>query len=200
MHRFDAETEEIARLCLDYAIERLRLDPVPLDEPATLAELEADAGQTISAAGRSPGDVMALFGEVLAPTCISSDSPRFLAFIPEAPTKASQLFDVVVSASAIVGSSWMEASGAVYAENQALRWISDLAGLPAGAGGVLRVRWFRREPLRARRRPRGRGGATRRPAGPVAGRARRPGALLAQQHDPHHGCRAAHRPVGRATG
>lgn len=135
MHRFDAETEEIARLCLDYAIDRLRLDPVPLDEPATLAELEAAAGQTISAAGRSPSEVMALFGEVLAPRCISSDSPRFLAFIPEAPTKASQLFDVVVSASAIVGSSWMEASGAVYAENQALRWISDLAGLPAGAGG-----------------------------------------------------------------
>ncbi len=78
---------------------------------------------------------MALFGDVLAPACISSDSPGFLAFIPEAPTKASQLFDVVVSASAIVGSSWMEASGAVYAENQALRWISDLAGLPDGAGG-----------------------------------------------------------------
>lgn len=135
MHRFDAETEEIARLCLDYAIDRLRLDPVPLDEPATVAELEARAGQTISAAGRSPDEVLELFGEVLAPTCISCDSPRFLAFIPEAPTKASQLFDLVVSASAIVGSSWMEASGVVYAENQALRWISDLAGLPAGAGG-----------------------------------------------------------------
>jgi aromatic-L-amino-acid/L-tryptophan decarboxylase len=135
MHRFDAETEEIARLCFDYAIERLRMDPVPLDEPATFEELTERAGQTIGAAGRSPDDVMALFGEVLAPACISSDSPGFLAFIPEAPTKASQLFDVVVSASAIVGSSWMEASGAVYAENQALRWISDLAGLPDGAGG-----------------------------------------------------------------
>jgi aromatic-L-amino-acid decarboxylase len=135
MHHFDAETEEIARLCMEYAIDRLRLDPVPLDEPATLAELEAAAGQTISATGRPPAEVMAQFGEVLAPTCISSDSPRFLAFIPEAPTKASQLFDVVVSASAIVGSSWMEASGVVYAENQALRWISDLAGLPEGAGG-----------------------------------------------------------------
>ena len=27
-------------------------------------------------------------------------------------------------------------AGAVYAENQALRWIADLAGLPARAGGV----------------------------------------------------------------
>jgi glutamate/tyrosine decarboxylase-like PLP-dependent enzyme len=32
--------------------------------------------------------------------------------------------------------SWVEAAGAVHAENQALRFLSDLAGLPAAAGGV----------------------------------------------------------------
>ena len=135
MHRFDDRTEEIARLCFEYAIDRLRMDPVPLDRSLPLAALETLAGTTITAAGRPPEDVMRLFADVLAPACISSDSPRFLAFIPEAPTKASQLFDVVVSASAIVGVSWLEASGAVYAENQALRWLADLAGLPANAGG-----------------------------------------------------------------
>jgi len=30
----------------------------------------------------------------------------------------------------------MEGAGAIYAENQALRWIADLAGLPAEAGGT----------------------------------------------------------------
>ena len=30
----------------------------------------------------------------------------------------------------------MEGAGAVFAENQALRWIADLVGLPASAGGV----------------------------------------------------------------
>lgn len=135
MHRFDERTEEIARLCFEYALDRLRMDPVPLDRSVPLAELTALAGSTITAAGHAPEDVMRLFSRVLAPACISSDSPRFLAFIPEAPTKASQLFDVVVSASAIVGVSWLEASGAVYAENQALRWLADLAGLPANAGG-----------------------------------------------------------------
>jgi glutamate/tyrosine decarboxylase-like PLP-dependent enzyme len=136
VHRFDAGTEEIARLCFDYALARLRMDPVPLDQPATLAELTARVGKTITEDGRPADEVMAQFAEVLAPSCISSDSPRYLAFIPEAPTKASQLFDVVVSASAIVGESWMEASGAVYAENEALRWIADLAGLPPAAGGT----------------------------------------------------------------
>jgi glutamate/tyrosine decarboxylase-like PLP-dependent enzyme len=63
------------------------------------------------------------------------DHPRFLAFIPSAPTDLAMLFDLVVGASSIYGGSWLEASGAVYAENQALRWIADLAGLPEDAGG-----------------------------------------------------------------
>ena len=46
------------------------------------------------------------------------------------------LFDLVVGASSIFGGSWMEGAGAVWAENQALRWLADLAGLPATAGGV----------------------------------------------------------------
>ena len=43
---------------------------------------------------------------------------------------------MVVGASALYGGSWLEGSGAVFAENQALRWISDLANLPSSAGGV----------------------------------------------------------------
>jgi glutamate/tyrosine decarboxylase-like PLP-dependent enzyme len=73
---------------------------------------------------------------VLAPAVISCDSPRFLAFIPAAPTKASLLFDMIVSCSSLSGISWIEAAGAVHAENEALRFLSELAGLPAEAGGV----------------------------------------------------------------
>jgi glutamate/tyrosine decarboxylase-like PLP-dependent enzyme len=43
---------------------------------------------------------------------------------------------MVVACSSLQGTSWMEAAGAVAAENQALRVLSDLAGLPAGAGGA----------------------------------------------------------------
>ena len=76
-----------------------------------------------------------MFAEVLAPACISTDSPRFFAFIPAAPTKTALVFDTVVAASSINTSSWLEASGAVYAENEALRYLADLAGLPPAAGG-----------------------------------------------------------------
>lgn len=136
MHRFDTTTEELIALCFEYATTRLRMDPVPLDQPMTLAELDAAVGPTIGPDGHRPDTVMAWFRDILAPACISADSPAFLSFIPVAPTKASQLFDVVVASSAICASDWLEASGAVYAENQALRWLADLAGLPDHAGGV----------------------------------------------------------------
>jgi len=136
VHHFDETTEQIAQLCFDYAIERLRMDPAPLDHPRTLAELTATVGPTIAAAPQDPETVLGWFRDTLAPACISCDSPGFLSFIPCAPTKASQLFDIVISASAICGSDWLEAAGAIYAENQALRWIADLADFPPAAGGT----------------------------------------------------------------
>ena len=79
---------------------------------------------------------MALWTDVLAPACLSVDHPRYLSFIPNAPTKAAAAFDMLVGASSVYGGSWLEGSGAVYAENQALRWLADLAGLPPEAGGA----------------------------------------------------------------
>jgi glutamate/tyrosine decarboxylase-like PLP-dependent enzyme len=43
---------------------------------------------------------------------------------------------MVVSCASLQGISWLEAAGAVAAENQVLRWMADLAGLPQGAGGT----------------------------------------------------------------
>jgi L-2,4-diaminobutyrate decarboxylase len=118
-----------------YAEDRIRMDP-PLDHPATEAELARNVGQTITREGIGGVDAMRLFSEDLAPTCLSTDHPRFLSFIPCAPSDASVVFDLVVGASSLYAGSWLEGSGAVYAENQALRWIADLAGMPAAAGGV----------------------------------------------------------------
>lgn len=136
MHGHTDATERLAERILAYAEDRFRLDPVPLDGPRTPEELERDAGQTITAAGLGGETALELFDHVLSRACISTDHPRFLSFIPSAPTEAATLFDLVVGASSIYGGSWLEGAGAVYAENQALRWISDLAGFPAGAGGA----------------------------------------------------------------
>jgi L-2,4-diaminobutyrate decarboxylase len=135
MHGFDAETDDLAAEVITYARERLSLDPPPLDGPSSYEDLREAAGATITETGLG-SEALRLFRDILAPACISTDHPRYLSFIPCAPTEASSMFDLVVGASGIYGGSWMEGAGAVYAENQALRWIADLAGLPAQAGGA----------------------------------------------------------------
>ncbi|MEO3936514.1 aminotransferase class V-fold PLP-dependent enzyme [Dermatophilaceae bacterium Soc4.6] len=119
-----------------YAAERLALDPVPLDGALSPEELTARAGVTITPDGLGSTRALGVFTDVLAPSCLSVDHPRYLSFIPCAPTKEAAAFDVVVGASSIYAGSWLEGAGAVHAENEALRWIADLAGLPASAGGV----------------------------------------------------------------
>jgi len=136
MHRYDERTARIADAVFAYMRERLALAPVPLDRGITPDELAARAPAVINAGGNDPEHVLALYRDVLAPAVISSDSPRFLAFIPAAPTKAALLFDMIVSCASLSGISWLEAAGAVHAENEALRFLADLAGLPHAAGGV----------------------------------------------------------------
>ncbi|MEI6867676.1 MAG: aminotransferase class V-fold PLP-dependent enzyme [Actinomycetes bacterium] len=135
MHEFNAEVEALAAEVMEYSLYRLKSDP-PLDGPKSPEELFALAGNTITPEGLGGPAAMELFREVLAKACISTDHPRYLAFIPSAPSEYANLFDLVVGATALYGGSWLEGAGAVFAENQALRWISDLAGLPQSAGGV----------------------------------------------------------------
>src|SRR5438309_1781222 len=133
MHTYDAR---LADLVFDYMRDRLQLDPVPLDHPGDREKLESVLAGLVGEEGHDPSTVLSVYADHLAPAVISCDSPRFLSFIPAAPTKAALLFDMVVSCASISGISWIESAGAVHAENQALRFLSDLAGLPASAGGV----------------------------------------------------------------
>jgi len=136
MHTHDSSLEVLTQAVLRYAVDRMRLDPPPLDQPRTIAELRAMAGRTVTSGGLGGLEALRVFGDVLAPACISVDHPRFLSFVPAAPTEASILFDLVVGASSIYAGSWLEGAGAAFAENEALRWLADLAGMPAEAGGV----------------------------------------------------------------
>src|SRR3954463_8055975 len=136
MHSVDPTTESMIRSVLAYAENRLRLDPVPLDRGSTEpARLDAALKGLPGPGPHTPDRVLGVGASVMAPAVISADSPRFLGFIPAAPTKASLLFDMLVSCASIQGISWLEAAGAVHAENDVLRLIADRAGLPPGAGG-----------------------------------------------------------------
>lgn len=112
-----------------------RLSHAPLGRTATRADLERALAGTILPEGLGPDEAWRRFTDVVVPSTIGLDSERFLAFVPMAPTAASVWMDAAVGAASFSAESWLEAAGAVAAENQALRWLADLAGLPDGAGG-----------------------------------------------------------------
>ena len=128
--------EQMTDLIFDYCRWRLSLDPVPLDYGGAWREpLSRSIAGLITAEGTDPRRVMEVFDTALANAVVSVDSPRFLSFIPAAPSKAALLFDMVVACSSLHGTSWIEAAGPVAAENQALEVLARVAGLPEGAGG-----------------------------------------------------------------
>ena len=136
MHSVDPTTEQMIRSVLAYAENRLRLNPVPLDEGSRdPAELDAAIKGLLGDEPHNPDQVLGAYTSVMAPAVISADSPRYLGFIPAAPTKAALLFDMLISCASIQGISWLEAAGAIHAENLVLSLIADRAGLPGAAGG-----------------------------------------------------------------
>ena len=123
MHELD---RDLAAAMVDIALERLAADPPDLGGVAEVPPAITPDGLGAAALDR--------LREVLAATT-AIDHPRYLAFIPGAPTPASALADLLVSAFFVYGGSWLESAGAVQAENEALRWLADLAGFPPEAGG-----------------------------------------------------------------
>lgn len=136
MHRHDASTVALRERVFDFVRFRREMDPPPLDKCAPYSELRAVMPDTITEAGIGGDAALDLFAEILAPASMSTDHPGMVSLIPNVPTEASILFDYVVSASCTLGSFWLEGAGAVYAENEVLRFIAAEAGLPEGAGGV----------------------------------------------------------------
>ncbi|MEM7287362.1 MAG: aminotransferase class I/II-fold pyridoxal phosphate-dependent enzyme [Actinomycetota bacterium] len=136
MHHHTPEIDELADKIFRFAKERIELDPIPLGEARTEAELQEACGETITPAGIGGDEALRLFIDVLHEASLSVDYTRYLSFVPAAPTETSVLFDLVVGACSIYGGSWIEGAGAVFAENQALTWLTDIAGMPASTGGV----------------------------------------------------------------
>ncbi|MFC0629394.1 pyridoxal phosphate-dependent decarboxylase family protein [Kribbella deserti] len=132
MHVLD---EELFDAVFRYLDRRIHLDPPPLDRPGSRHQIEAALHGLINAAGNDPVQVLETFTKHIAPTVISADSPRFFAFAPNAPTKAALLFDMIVACSSLQGISWLEAAGVVAAEEQALRFLTTLTGMPIRTRG-----------------------------------------------------------------
>lgn len=119
-----------------YAIGRITERDPPLGFPKTEAELRSVVGETVTPEGIGGEAAFKLFRETLVKASVAIDHPRHLAFVPASPTRAAVMFDLVASAASVHGAFWLEGAGCIFAENEAMRWLVSLTGLPTGAFGV----------------------------------------------------------------
>lgn len=136
MHSIDIDTVEMTLDIMKYAINRISNTSAELGKPKKEEELYKLVGETITKDGLGGEKAFQLFKDVLVKATVPVDHPRHLAFVPAAPTKAAVLFDLVTSASSIHGAYWMTGAGGIFCENQAMKWLVELTGLPEGAFGV----------------------------------------------------------------
>lgn len=121
---------------MKYTIDRISNITPELGSPRKENELFEIVGETITNRGIGGEQAFKLFRDVLVKATVPIDHPRHLAFVPAAPTRAAIMFDLVTSASSIHGAYWMEGAGGIFCENQAMKWLVSLTGLPEGAFGV----------------------------------------------------------------
>ena len=136
MHKADIELVEMSMDVMKYAIDRLSSKKIKIGKPRKEEELKALVGETITEKGIGGEEAFNLWKKHLMKANVSIDHPRHLAFVPASPTRAAIMFDLVTSASSIHGAYWMEGAGGIFCENEAMRWIVSLTGLPKGAFGV----------------------------------------------------------------
>ncbi len=136
MHTIDMNLVEMTLDVMKYTIDRISNITPELGSPKKEEELLKMVGETITDEGIGGENAFKLFRDVLVKATVPIDHPRHLAFVPAAPTRAAIMFDLVTSASSIHGAYWMEGAGGIFCENQAMKWLVSISGLPEGSFGV----------------------------------------------------------------
>ncbi len=136
MHNIDIQLVEMTLDVMKYVINRITKTAPELGQPKKEEELRSLVGETITSAGIGGEKAFDLFKDVLIKATVPIDHPRHLAFVPASPTRAAIMFDLVTSASSIHGAYWMEGAGGIFCENEAMKWLVSLTGLPEPAFGV----------------------------------------------------------------
>jgi aromatic-L-amino-acid decarboxylase len=109
----------------------------PFGQAASRPELETLLREPPPALGQSLEEVFQQFQEKIAPFAFRPQHPRFLAFIPGAPTFVSVLGDWLCAASNYFCGVWLEAAAPAQVEILVLDWFKEFLGYPAEARGIL---------------------------------------------------------------
>ena len=108
----------------------------PGEEPDAVREvLQADA--PLPEDGSDPGQILAEATRLLIDHSLYNSHPRFFGYITAGAAPMGILGDLLASAVNANLGAWVLSPMASEMEDQAVRWIAELVGFPAGGDGVL---------------------------------------------------------------
>ena len=139
----ELDPEEFSRIghrLVDRVAELLRtMRERPLGPGETPQQIRAalDAGRALPASASDAADVLAEATELLFAHSVFNGHPRFFGYITAGAAPLGILGDMLASAVNPNVGAWSLSPMASEMEAQAVRWIAELVGFPAGGGGVL---------------------------------------------------------------
>ncbi|HXG08842.1 MAG TPA: aspartate aminotransferase family protein [Gemmataceae bacterium] len=137
-HPDPAAAQDFAGQALDWVLRHLAtLRDQPIGRYRSRAEMEALLREPPPEVGTDFARVLAEFHEKVAPHAMRTNHPRFLAFIPGAPSFFSVLGDLLCAGSNFFAAVWLEACGPAQVEIVVLDWFKEFLGLPPQAQGIL---------------------------------------------------------------
>jgi glutamate/tyrosine decarboxylase-like PLP-dependent enzyme len=100
------------------------------------AEMEALLQEPPPETGQAFAHVLAEFQDKVAAHAFRVNHPRFLAFVPGAPSFVSVLGDLLCAGTNFFAGVWLEAAGPAQVELLVLDWFKEFVGYPATARGI----------------------------------------------------------------
>jgi glutamate/tyrosine decarboxylase-like PLP-dependent enzyme len=137
-HPDEGQMRALGAQTLDWVVRHLATLPEqPIGQTASRAEMEALLRRPPPEAGRPFAEVLAEFEQKVATFAFRTKHPRFLAFVPGAPSFLSVLGEWLCAGTNFFAGVWLEAAGPSQVEVLVLDWFKDFLGYPPAARGVL---------------------------------------------------------------
>ncbi len=134
--RFFDIDRDVLEAAFDWSRRRILEGDDPATGAASAEHLDGALAGSISDHGIGGQEALRRFSETIVTATRAQGEPMNLAYVPGAPTPASLICDLAVGTAGIFAGTWEAGAGAIHAENQALAWLSRLAGFPEQAGGT----------------------------------------------------------------
>ncbi len=127
-------TEQTAALVLEHFA---TLSSQEVGQGGTRPALEALLREPLPETGQGFAQALADFRDKVIPHAYRTNHPRFLAFVPAAPSYYSFLGDMLCAGTNFFAGIWHEAAGPAQVELIVLDWFKEIIGYPAAAHGIL---------------------------------------------------------------